>query len=57
MDPETLRPAHDEVPTVDELEERMNDVDAAMRLLQAGELDEAEAAISSLEERIGLRSD
>ena len=45
------------VPTVDELEARMHDVDAAMTLLQAGDLDAAEAAIASLEQRIGIRTD
>lgn len=50
-------PNTDEPPSVDELEHRMNDVEAAMQLLQNGELDAAEAAIAALEERIGLRSD
>ena len=49
--------ADTDVPSVDELEARMQDVDAAMALLQAGDLDAAEAAIASLEQRIGLRSD
>jgi len=47
----------DPPPSVDELELRMNDVEAAMQMLQAGELDAAEAAITALEERIGRRSD
>ena len=50
-------PAAPEPPSVDELEARMHEVDAAMRLLQEGNLDAAEVAISSLEQRIGLRSD
>ena len=41
------------IPEVDELEERLRDVDAAMDLLQAGELDAAEAAIEALESRVG----
>jgi len=40
------------IPEVDELEERLRDVDAAMELLQAGELDAAEAAIEALESRV-----
>ena len=46
-----------EPPSVDELEARLLQVDAAMRLLQEGDLDAAEDAIASLEQRIGLRSD
>ena len=41
------------IPEVDELEERLRDVDAAMELLQSGELDAAEAAIEALESRVG----
>jgi len=41
------------IPEVDELEERLRDVDAAMELLQSGELDAAEAAIEALENRVG----
>lgn len=41
------------IPEVDELEERLRDVDAAMDLLQSGELDAAEAAIEALESRVG----
>ena len=41
------------IPEVDELEERLRDVDAAMELLQSGELDAAEAAIEALETRAG----
>lgn len=54
---EAETPTSDEPPSVDELELRMNDVDAAMQLLQNGELDAAEAAIAALEQRIGRRSD
>jgi soluble cytochrome b562 len=47
MEPDTS------IPEVNELEERLRDVDAAMELLQSGELDAAEAAIEALETRAG----
>ena len=37
-----------DMPSVDELEGRLNDVESAMNQLQAGELDSAEAAIDTL---------
>ena len=44
-------------PSVDELQGRLDDIDAAMQLLQSGELDAADAAIGNLERRVGLSSD
>ena len=44
-------------PAVDELAERLRDVDAAMELLQAGKLDAAERAIEELEARTGRSAD
>ena len=46
-----------ETPSVDELQGRLDDIDAAMQLLQSGELDAADAAIGNLERRVGLASD
>ncbi len=60
MHDEPLTDAPDDqpdTPSVDELQARLDDIDAAMQLLQSGELDAADAAIGSLERRVGLASD
>lgn len=44
-------------PSVDELEGRLGDVEQAMAQIQSGQLDEAEASIASLDQRIGSASD
>lgn len=57
QDPDVDRQDAEEAhPAVDELEARLRDVDAAMELLQAGELDAAERAIEALESRVGRGS-
>jgi len=58
-EPPTGEPAGDqsETPSVDELQARLDEIDAAMQLLQSGELDAADAAIDSLERRVGFASD
>lgn len=45
------------VPNVDELEDRLRDLQSAMEQLQTGDLDGAERAIEALEDRIGSRQD
>jgi hypothetical protein len=45
------------VPNVDELEDRLRDLQSAMEQLQTGDLDGAEHAIEALEDRIGSRPD
>ena len=50
-------PDEADTPSVDELQARLDDIDAAMQLLQSGELDAADAAIGHLERRVGLASD
>ncbi len=42
---------------VDELEDRLRDLQTAMDQLQTGDLDGAERAIETLEDRIGSRRD
>ena len=57
IEPPAADPGNDTTPSVDELQARLDDIDAAMQLLQSGELDAADAAIESLERRVGLASD
>lgn len=45
------------VPHVDELEDRVRDLQGAMDQLQSGDLDGAERAIEALEDRISTRRD
>ena len=47
----------DDAPNVDELEDRLRDLQGAMDKIQAGDLDEAERAIEVLEQRIGPAGD
>ena len=44
-------------PGVDELEDRLHDLQVAMDQIEAGDLDEAERAIELLEERIASSRD
>jgi hypothetical protein len=44
-------------PSVDELEGRLGEVEQAMTQIQSGQLDEAEATLASLDQRIGSTSD
>ena len=44
-------------PSVDELEGRLGEVEQAMAQIQSGQLDEAEATLASLDQRIGSTSD
>lgn len=44
-------------PSVDELENRLRDLQGAMDQIQTGDLDAAEQSIEALEQRMGSRQD
>lgn len=47
------KPDEQRVPGVDELEDRLRDLQGAMDKIQSGDLDAAEQAIETLEQRMG----